>query len=91
MKSVGEKLKLARLHRHWTPQAAAKATKIKVEQLLDLENDAYNKFASPSYARGFVRIYARRWDWKSARSCPNSTEVSAKRKMKALFHRAGRN
>jgi len=59
MKSVGEQLKLARLHKHWTPQAAAKATKIKLEQLLDLENDAYSKFASPSYARGFVRIYAR--------------------------------
>jgi cytoskeleton protein RodZ len=59
MKSVGEQLKLARLHKHWTPQAAAKATKIKVDKLIDLENDSYTKFASPSYARGFVRIYAR--------------------------------
>jgi cytoskeleton protein RodZ len=59
MKSVGEQLREARLLKHWTPEAAAKVSKIKVSQLIDLENDDYSKFAGPAYARGFVRIYAK--------------------------------
>jgi cytoskeleton protein RodZ len=59
MMTVGEQLKRAREARKWTPQAASKATKIKLDQLLDLEKDDYSAFASPAYARGFVRLYAR--------------------------------
>ena len=59
MMTVGEQLKKAREAKKWTPQAASKATKIKLEQLLDLEKDDYSAFASPAYARGFVRLYAR--------------------------------
>lgn len=59
MKSVGQQLREAREARKWTPQAAAKISKIKLERLLDLENDDYSRFAGPAYARGFVRLYAR--------------------------------
>jgi cytoskeleton protein RodZ len=59
MKSVGNQLESARLGRNWTPEAAAKITKIRVEQLLDLERDDFSRFPSPAYARGFVRLYAK--------------------------------
>ena len=58
MKVVGDKLKQARQAKGWTPEAAAKATKIKVAQILALESGDYSGFASAAYARGFVRIYA---------------------------------
>ncbi len=38
---------------------ASRETKIKVERLRDLEADDYAHFTSPTYARGFVRTYAR--------------------------------
>ncbi|MCE0483702.1 MAG: DUF4115 domain-containing protein [Methylacidiphilales bacterium] len=59
MKSVGKQLQEARLARNWTPELAARETKIKVDRLLDLEKDDYSHFSSPAYARGFVRTYAR--------------------------------
>ena len=49
----------ARLAKNWTPELAARETKIKVDRLRDLEADDYSNFASPTYARGFVRTYAR--------------------------------
>lgn len=59
MKSIGQQLREARLARKMTLEAASKATKIKVEQLMELENNNYSRFAAPAYARGFIRIYAR--------------------------------
>jgi len=59
MKTVGKQLQEARLARNWTPELAARETKIKVERLLNLEADDYSHFTSPTYARGFVRTYAR--------------------------------
>jgi cytoskeletal protein RodZ len=59
MKTVGKQLQEARLARNWTPELAARETKIKVDRLRDLEADDYSHFASPTYARGFVRTYAR--------------------------------
>ncbi len=59
MKSVGKQLQEARLGKNWTPELAARETKIKVDRLRDLEADDYSHFASPTYARGFVRTYAR--------------------------------
>jgi len=49
----------ARQARNWTPELAARETKIKVDRLLDLEADNYTHFSGPAYARGFVRTYAR--------------------------------
>ncbi len=45
--------------RGWTPERAARETKIRVDRLRDLEADEYAHFTSPAYARGFVRTYAR--------------------------------
>jgi hypothetical protein len=59
MKSVGKQLQEARQARNWTPELAAPETKIKVDRLRDLESDDYTHFSSPTYARGFVRTYAR--------------------------------
>src|SRR5476651_2678603 len=59
MKTVGKQLQEARLAKDWTPELAARETKIKVDRLRDLEADDYSHFTSPTYARGFVRTYAR--------------------------------
>lgn len=59
MKTVGKQLQEARLAKNWTPELAARETKIKVNRLRDLEADDYTHFTSPAYARGFVRTYAR--------------------------------
>lgn len=59
MKTVGKQLQEARLAKNWTPELAARETKIKVDRLRDLEADDYSNFSSPTYARGFVRTYAR--------------------------------
>src|SRR5271156_3667826 len=59
MKTVGKQLQEARLAKNWTPELAARETKIKVDRLHDLEGDDYSHFTSPTYARGFVRTYAR--------------------------------
>jgi cytoskeletal protein RodZ len=59
MKPVGKQLQEARLAKNWTPELAARETKIKVDRLRDLEADDYSHFTSPTYARGFVRTYAR--------------------------------
>jgi cytoskeleton protein RodZ len=59
MKTVGKQLQEARQAKNWTPELAARETKIKVERLRDLEADDYSHFTSPTYARGFVRTYAR--------------------------------
>src|SRR5476649_1586850 len=59
MKSVGKQLQEARLAKNWTPELAARETKIKVDRLRDLEGDDYSHFNNATYARGFVRTYAR--------------------------------
>src|ERR1700722_8441534 len=59
MKTVGKQLQEARLAKNWTPELAARETKIKVDRLRDLEADDYTHFTSPTYARGFLRTYAR--------------------------------
>jgi cytoskeleton protein RodZ len=59
MKTVGKQLQDARKAKEWSPELAARETKIKVERLRELEADDYTNFSSPTYARGFVRTYAR--------------------------------
>jgi cytoskeleton protein RodZ len=59
MKTVGKQLQEAREAKDWSPELAARETKIKIERLRDLEADDFSNFSSPTYARGFVRTYAR--------------------------------
>ncbi len=49
----------ARLSKGWTPEAAAKITKIKVDRLHEIERDDYSKLPGVAYTRGLVRVYAR--------------------------------
>jgi len=59
MKTVGKQLQDARMAKGWSPEMAARETKIKIDRVLDLEGDDFSNFSSPTYARGFVRTYAR--------------------------------
>jgi cytoskeleton protein RodZ len=59
MKTVGKQLEEARLAKNWTPEMASRETKIKVDRVKDLETDDYSHFNNATYARGFVRTYAR--------------------------------
>ncbi len=58
MKSVGTQLREGRQARGWTIKAAAKATKLREDQIQKLETDDFAKFHAPTYVRGFVRNYA---------------------------------
>jgi cytoskeletal protein RodZ len=55
----GEKLQQARLGKGLTLEDVTKATKIKTEFLVYIEDGEYKKLPSASYAHGFVRNYAR--------------------------------
>ena len=59
MKTVGKQLQEGRLEKKWTPEMASRETKIRVDRLIDLESDNFSNFSNPTYARGFVRTYAR--------------------------------
>jgi cytoskeleton protein RodZ len=56
---LGGEFRKFRELRGWTVEAAAKVTKIRADQLQDLENDNYAHFPSVACVRGFVRIYAK--------------------------------
>lgn len=56
--TVGEKLRLAREAMGISIEDAARATHIRVNYLLELENDHPEVFASGAQARGFLRLYA---------------------------------
>ncbi len=58
-KSIGEQLRTAREERGWTLEEVARRTKLKRDALALIELDAFEKLPSLSYARGFIRIYAR--------------------------------
>jgi cytoskeletal protein RodZ len=57
--SLGQELKRLREQRGWTLEAASKVTRIKPDQIDDIEADNYVNFPSVAYVRGFVRIYAK--------------------------------
>lgn len=57
MGSIGETLREARHRKQVSLEEVARATKIKIEILEHLEADEYNRLVSPTYAKGFIRIY----------------------------------
>jgi|GEM_PF-6586495 len=57
--SVGKALREARLKKGLTIEEAARATKIRVDRLSDLEKDEYTSFPNLAYARGFAILYAK--------------------------------
>lgn len=58
MPSIGETFKAAREARGISIPEAGQATRIKAVQLDALERDDYRGIAAPTYARGFIKLYA---------------------------------
>ena len=54
----GATLKAAREAKGSTPGAAAEATRIKVQIIEAIERDDFSRIAAPTYARGFIKLYA---------------------------------
>ena len=54
VETAGTKLRRARTMRHLSIEDAARATKIRPQQIADLERDDYSNFANLAYARGFL-------------------------------------
>ena len=59
VETAGTKLRRARTQRHLSLEDAARATKIQLARLRDLENDDYSNFANLAYARGFLVAYGK--------------------------------
>jgi len=58
MESIGQQLKAARERKGATPSQAAAATHLKVQHVEALERDDYSRLTVPTYAKGFLKIYA---------------------------------
>jgi cytoskeleton protein RodZ len=58
MDTIGQQLKAARELKGVTASQAAAATHLKVQHVEALERDDYSRLAVPTYAKGFLRIYA---------------------------------
>ena len=58
MSSIGEILREARKRKGVSEETAAKALKIKVQKLSDMEEDRYESFAAHLYARSFLKHYS---------------------------------
>jgi cytoskeletal protein RodZ len=58
MPTIGEMLREARAKKGVSEEVAARASKIKLERLHDLEQDRYDQFAAHIYARSFLRLYS---------------------------------
>lgn len=59
VETVGKKLQHARLRRQISIDDAARITRLRPAQVLDLENDNYTNFPNIAYAKGFLLIYAK--------------------------------
>ncbi len=57
--TAGTKLRRARKLRQISLEDAARATKIRVKQLEELESDEYSNFANLAYAKGFLVSYGK--------------------------------
>lgn len=55
---TGAQLKQVRESKHIALEQVAKATRIQLSILRDLEDEEYAELASPTQARGFMRVYA---------------------------------
>ncbi|TAN37836.1 MAG: helix-turn-helix domain-containing protein [Verrucomicrobia bacterium] len=58
MENIGQQLKAARERKSVTASQAAAATHLKVQHVEALERDDYSRLAVPTYAKGFLKIYA---------------------------------
>ena len=58
MASLGQILRSARERRGATPSQAAAATRIKMQHIEAMEADQFQRIPAPTYAKGFLRMYA---------------------------------
>lgn len=58
MDTIGQQLKAARERKGVTASQAAAATHLKVQHVEALERDDYSRLTVPTYAKGFLKIYA---------------------------------
>lgn len=58
MATLGQQLKAAREARGVSEQEAGAATKILTKTIVALEADDFSGIAAPTYAKGFIRLYA---------------------------------
>lgn len=58
MATIGEQLKAARDAKGVTQLEAADATRILTKIIVALETDDFSVIAAPTYAKGFIRLYA---------------------------------
>ncbi len=58
MESIGENLREARHNKKVSLEDASRATRIKVDILEQLESDDFDRLAAPTYAKGFLKLYA---------------------------------
>jgi len=58
MDTMGQKFRAAREKKKMNVSRAAALTRIKVQHIEMMENDNFSKMPAPTYAKGFIRIYA---------------------------------
>lgn len=58
MDSIGETLRAARHAKQLALEDVARATKIKLDILEKLEADEFDRLVAPTYAKGFLKLYA---------------------------------
>lgn len=58
MATLGQILRSARERRGATPSQAAAATRIKMQHIEAMESDQFQRIPAPTYAKGFLRMYA---------------------------------
>ncbi len=85
MDSIGQQLKAARERKGVTASQAAVATRMKVQQVEALERDDYSRLTVPTYAKGFLRLYA---EYLGIDAAPLVSEYSALRSGPAVVQPA---
>jgi cytoskeleton protein RodZ len=58
MQTLGDIFRAAREKRKITASQAAAATHMKIQHVEAIEDNAFEKFAAPTYAKGFIKLYA---------------------------------
>lgn len=58
METIGQVFKAARGKKGVTASQAAVATRIKIQHIEEMERDDFSRMAAPTYAKGFIRLYA---------------------------------
>lgn len=56
--TMGQRFRAARERKKMNISKAAALTRIKIQHLEMMENDDFSKMPAPTYAKGFIRIYA---------------------------------